>query len=119
MDKEQSRQMVAGNAASACKKCLQLAYRAVGRQKKARCDGKMRERERERERQRDREREREQSNKIPGNHGKSFHSGESCYLILQSLQEQGQALGHLRYQGITQVGDNLTPAKTCIQKTDK
>ena len=59
MDKEQSRQMVAGNAASACKKCLQLAYRAVGRQKKARCDGKTRERERERERERDRQRQRE------------------------------------------------------------
>ena len=43
--------MAAGNAASACKKCLQLAYRAVGRQKKARRDGKTRERERQRERE--------------------------------------------------------------------
>ena len=41
--------MVAGNAASARKKCLQLAYRAVGRQKKARRDGKTSERQRQRE----------------------------------------------------------------------
>ena len=46
---------------------------------------------------------------LPGDHGQSFHSGQAGDLILQALQKERQALGHLCDQAVSQVGDNLAP----------